>query len=75
MKKTLLSVLLLVASAIMAQAQGFRVIKSDGTVYQFSWVADRIEFYEGDGDPNWVAPIPDEVKDAVTSISMRNERC
>ena len=68
MKKTLLSVLLLVASAIMAQAQGFRVIKSDGTVYQFSWVADRIEFYEGDGDPNWVEPIPDEVKDAIATL-------
>ena len=68
MKKTLLSVLLLVASAIMAQAQGFRVIKSDGTVYQFSWVADRIEFYEVDGDPNWVEPIPDEVKDAIATL-------
>ena len=68
MKKTLLMALMLIASAITAHAQGFRVYRSDGTVYQYSWVADRIEFYEGDGDPDWVEPIPESVQRALEEL-------
>lgn len=68
MKKTLLIMLLLTASAITAHAQGFRVYRSDGSVYQFSWVADSIAFYEGEGDPNYVEPIPDEVRRAIEEL-------
>ena len=68
MKKTLFIVLLLAASAITAQAQGFRVYRSDGTVYQFSWVADSIAFYDGEGDPSYVEPIPEEVRRAIEEL-------
>ena len=68
MKKTLLTALMLMASAIIAQAQGFRVYRSDGTVYQFSWVADSIAFYEGEGDPNYEEPIPESVQTALREL-------
>lgn len=68
MKKMLLSVLLFAASVIMAQAQGFRVHRSDGAVYEFSVVADSIVFFDGEGDPNYQEPVPDYVLDAINQL-------
>lgn len=68
MKRMLLSVLLFAASVIMAQAQGFRVHRSDGAVYEFSVVADSIVFFDGEGDPNYQEPVPDYVLDAINQL-------
>lgn len=68
MKKMLLSVLLFAASVIIAQAQGFRVHRSDGAVYEFSVVADSIVFFDGEGDPNYQEPVPDYVLDAINQL-------
>lgn len=68
MKKMLLSVLLFAASVIMAQAQGFRVHRSDGAVYEFSVVADSIVFFDGEGDPNYQEPVPDYILDAINQL-------
>ena len=68
MKRMLLSVLLFAASVIMAQAQGFRVYRSDGAVYEFSVVADSIVFFDGEGDPNYQEPVPDYVLDAIAKL-------
>ena len=56
---------MLVASTSVALAQGFRVYRSDGTVYQFIWATDSIVFFEGEGDPDWVEPIPQAVQSTV----------
>ena len=68
MKRMLLSVLLLAASAIMVQAQGFRVYRSDGAVYEFNVVADSIVFFDGAGDPDYQEPIPDYVRRAIEEL-------
>ena len=68
MKKTLLSALLLMVSGLVAQAQGFRVYRSDGAVYQFSWVADSLVFYEGEGDPDYQEPVPESVQNALDEL-------
>ena len=60
--------LLFAASVIMAQAQGFRVHRSDGAVYEFSVVADSIVFFDGEGDPNYQEPVPDYVLDAINQL-------
>ena len=49
LKSILATLLLLVAGLQTAQAQGFRVYKSDGTVAQFSLRTDSIVFYDGIG--------------------------
>lgn len=67
MKKMLLSVLLCSIS-YLAQAQGFRVHRSDGAVYEFSVVADSIVFFDGEGDPNYQEPVPDYVLDAINQL-------
>lgn len=46
---TLAALLLMAAGLQTADAQGFRVYKSDGTVAQFSMRTDSIVFYEGIG--------------------------
>ena len=49
-KKSLLAALLLMVAGLQtADAQGFRVYKSDGTVAQFSLRTDSIVFYDGIG--------------------------
>ncbi len=68
MKRMLFSVLLFAASVIMAEAQGFRVHRSDGAVYEFSVVADSIVFFDGEGDPNYQEPVPDYVLDAIDQL-------
>ena len=68
MKKTLLIALVLSLSAITAHAQGFRVYRSDGTIYQFRWATDSIAFFEDEGDPDWKEPIPEEVERAITTL-------
>ena len=68
MKKILLSALVLMASALVAQAQGFRVYRSDGAVYQFRWVADSIAFFEGEGDPDYQEPVPESVQNALNEL-------
>ena len=69
MKRTLFILgLLLVASVSTALAQGFRVYRSDGAVYQFSFVADSIAFYDGEGDPNYSEPVPEAVKNAIEEL-------
>ena len=50
MKRNLLfALLLMIAGLQTANAQGFRVYKSDGTIAQFSLRTDSIVFYEGIG--------------------------
>lgn len=44
------ALLLMIAGLQRADAQGFRVYKSDGTVAQFSLRTDSIVFYDGIGD-------------------------
>ncbi len=68
MKKTLLSILLLMSAGLTAQAQGFRVYKTDGQVYQFHWAADSIAFFEGEGDPDYQEPVPESVKTALADM-------
>ena len=49
LKSILAALLLMVVGLQTAQAQGFRVYKSDGTVAQFSLRTDSIVFYDGIG--------------------------
>lgn len=71
MKKTLFTALLLMASAFTAGAQGFRVYKTDGQVYQFHWAADSIAFFEGEGDPDYQEPVPESVQTALADMQAR----
>ena len=48
-KNILTALLLMVAGVQKADAQGFRVYNSDGTVMQFSFRTDSIVFYDGIG--------------------------
>ena len=68
MKKILFSVLVFMASSFVANAQGFKVYRSDGAVYQFSWVADSIAFFEGEGDPDYQEPVPESVRNALDEL-------
>jgi len=68
MKKTLFTSLLLMASAFTAGAQGFRVYKTDGQVYQFHWAADSIAFFDGEGDPDYQEPVPESVQKALADM-------
>ena len=71
MKKTLFTALLLMASAFTAGAQGFRVYKTDGQVYQFHWAADSIAFFDGEGDPDYQEPVPESVQKALDAMQAR----
>ena len=71
MKKTLFTALLLMASVFTAGAQGFRVYKTDGKVYQFHWAADSIAFFEGEGDPDYQEPVPKSVQKALDAMQAR----
>lgn len=71
MKKTLLSILLLMSAGLTAQAQGFRVYKTDGQVYQFHWAADSIAFFDGEGDPDYQEPVPESVQTALDAMQAR----
>lgn len=67
MKKTLLTALMLIASTTVALAQGFNVYRNNGSFVQYTQ-ADSIVFFEGEGDPNYQEPIPDEVRRAIEEL-------
>lgn len=63
--------MMLAASTFAIQAQGFRVFKSDGKVYQFLWAADSIAFFPGEGDPDYQEPVPESVQKDLETLRTR----